>query len=140
MVKVVKQFTGVYGKATLMNFIGKHLCRSLYFNKVWHLQAKGRLLHNTDVFLWILPNISKHFFLQNTCGWMLVLNTPFLFVMSTSATKNVSFNLGYFKYFWDIFFKELFTSNSQRLPWDACKQPVVEVLYRQSAVTRLIYC
>ena len=32
--------------------------------------------------------------------WLLLRNTHFLFVTSTSATKSVSFNLGYFKYFW----------------------------------------
>ena len=45
MVKVVKLFTGVCEKATLMNVIGKHLCRSLFFKKVSCLQAKERLLH-----------------------------------------------------------------------------------------------
>ena len=54
------------------------------------------------VFLWVLPNVSESFFfLQNTSVWLFLLNTPFFFVMSTPPSKNVSFNLGYFKYFRD---------------------------------------
>ena len=39
-----------YEKTALMNFtnfIGKHLCRCLYFNKVLRLQPKERLLHRS---------------------------------------------------------------------------------------------
>ena len=47
MIKVVKLFTGVlfYKEDALMNFIGKHLCYSLFLNKVLRLQGKERLLH-----------------------------------------------------------------------------------------------
>ena len=51
----------------------------------------------------------------------------FLFVTSTSATKNVSFNLGYFKYF-ETNTELLADSTSWRL------------LDGQSVVTKLIYC
>ena len=34
-----------YKKATLINVIGKHLCRSLFLNKVSCQQAKERLVH-----------------------------------------------------------------------------------------------
>ena len=45
MVKVVELFAGVPRKAALMNFIRKHICKSIFFNKVLRLQAKERLLH-----------------------------------------------------------------------------------------------
>ena len=45
MVKVIKLFTGVLGKRSPDNFIGKHLWRTLFLNKVSPLHAKQRLLH-----------------------------------------------------------------------------------------------
>ena len=40
MVKVVKLFAGVLWKRCSDNFIGKHLCRILFFKKLSRLQAK----------------------------------------------------------------------------------------------------
>ena len=57
MVKVVKLFAGVR----------KHLCRSLFFNKVSHLQTKERLLHRC------FTNYFRTPFLQN----IYVLLLPF---------------------------------------------------------------
>ena len=99
MVKVVKLFTGVCEKATLMNVIGKHLCRSLFFKKVSCLQAKERLLHR------FFPMSFTKYFRTLFFVKLLQLNTLFFSVTSTSVTKNVFFNLGYFKHFRDIFFK-----------------------------------
>ena len=84
MVKVVKLFSGVL-KAALMNFIGKRLYRNLIFSNVLHLQAKERLLHRR--FPVSFTKYFRTFFLQNTSGWLLLLNT--LFCLLTSATKNV---------------------------------------------------
>ena len=49
-------------------FTGKHLCLSLFFNKVagLGLLLKKRLWHR--FFLWILQNFSGHLLLQNTSG------------------------------------------------------------------------
>ena len=102
MVKVVKLFTGVYEKATL-NVIGKHLCRSLFFKKVSCQQAKERLLHR-----YFSMSFTKYFrtlFFVKQLWVAASAKYPFFFVTSTSVTKNVSFNLGYFKHFRDIFFK-----------------------------------
>ena len=55
MVKVVKLFTGVLWKRCSDNFIGKHLYRSIFFNKVSRRRIKE------SVFLWVLPNISERF-------------------------------------------------------------------------------
>ena len=63
------------------------------------------------------PVFAKHLWMTASAKY------PFLFVTPTSATKNVSFDLGYFKYFLD----------------KHCEQLFVEVLERQSAVTKLIY-
>ena len=69
-----------------MNFIGKHLCRSLFFNKVSLLQAKERLL--TGVFLWVVPNILIRFFAKPI--WVTTSTKyTFLFSTSTSITKCV---------------------------------------------------
>ena len=103
MVKVVKLFTGVCEKATLMNVIGKHLCRSLFFKKVSCQQAKERLLHR-----YFPMSFTKYFrtlFFVKQLWVAASAKYPFFFVTSTSVTKNVSFNLGYFKHFRDIFFK-----------------------------------
>ena len=65
----------LYEKADLMNVIGKHVCRSLFFNNVLCLQAKERLMHRC------FPcSFTKYFrthFLQNTSSWQLLLNIPF---------------------------------------------------------------
>ena len=75
MVKVVKLFTVFYEKAALMNFTRKHLYGSLFFNKVSRIQAKKRPMHRC------LPvSFTEYFrtlFLQNTSGWLLLLNTLF---------------------------------------------------------------
>ena len=55
-----------YEKATLMNFIGKHLCRSLFlinFHAYWLKKNSC-----TGVFLWVLPDISEHFFGKTPLG------------------------------------------------------------------------
>ena len=76
MVKVVKLFTGVLWKSfALMNFIGKHLCRSLSFNNVSRQQAKERLLHKC--FCVSFTQYFRTLFLQNTYRWLLLLNTLF---------------------------------------------------------------
>ena len=51
------------------------------------------------VFLWVLPNVSKRF----SCKHLWVIASakyPFL-LCRHQPPKNVSFNLGFFKYFWD---------------------------------------
>ena len=60
-------------KEVLENFAkfkGKHLCQSLFFNKVADLRPahllKKKLLHRC--FLWILQNFSEHLLLQNASG------------------------------------------------------------------------
>ena len=58
-----------------MNFIGKHLYGSLFFNKVSCLQAKERLLHRC--FPVSFTEYFRTIFLQNTSGCMLLLNTFF---------------------------------------------------------------
>ena len=92
MIKVVKLFTA------LMNFMGKHLCRSLFLVKFHTYRLKKDSC--SGVFLWGLPNLSGSFFAKHL--WVTAFaKYPFLFVTSTSATKIVSFGLGYFKYFRD---------------------------------------
>ena len=56
----------------------KHLCQSLFFNKVASLRPttllKKRLWHRW--FLWIFRNFQEHIFLQNTsggCFWLWTL-------------------------------------------------------------------
>ena len=44
-VKVVKLFTDVLRKSCSDELYGKHLCRSLFLNKVSHLLTKERLIH-----------------------------------------------------------------------------------------------
>ena len=63
---------------------------------------------------------AKHIWVTVSAKYLFLLET------STLATKNVSFSLGYFKYFPD------------KTPWIACKQLFVEFLDNQSAVSRLI--
>ena len=52
---------------SLVKFRGKHLCRSLFLNKVSGFGPATLLKKNFDtvVSLWILPDISEHLFLQN---------------------------------------------------------------------------
>ena len=115
MVKVAKLFTGILWKRCFDNFIEKLLCRSLFH------AYRPRSFTPTGViserflkdfrkisaqvlfceFYQIFQNVFLVALLQNTSVWHFLLNTPFLFVRSTSASENVSFNLGYFKYFWD---------------------------------------
>ena len=85
IVKVVKLLAVVLRKRCPDNFIGKHLYRSAFFNN-FHAYA---LLKDScaGVFLWVLPSISERFFWQNTSVWLLLLNTPFLIVTSTSTRK-----------------------------------------------------
>ena len=97
-------------------FYKKTVLMSLLFNKVLRLQAKERLLHSC-----FPVSFAKYFralFLRNTSGLLLLLNTFFFFVPSTSPTKNVSFNFGYFKYF-------------RSKDWIARKQFFVKVLDSQ---------
>ena len=61
-------------KAALMNFIGKHLCRSLFLLKFHAYRLKKDSC--AGVFLWVLPNISERFFAELS-GWLLLLNTFF---------------------------------------------------------------
>ena len=68
MVKVVKLFAGVLWKRCSDNFIGKHLCRSVFFNKVSHLQTKKGLLHRC------FTNYFRTLFQQN----IYVLLLPFV--------------------------------------------------------------
>ena len=88
-----------FEKASLMNFVGKNLWGSHFFNEISYLQSKERLPHRC-----FPVGFTKYFrtlFLQNTSGWLLLLITFICSFTSTSATKNISFDLGYFKYFWD---------------------------------------
>ena len=48
---------------TLMNFIEKRLCRSLFLNKLSRMQAKKESC--TGAFLWVLPSISELFFAKH---------------------------------------------------------------------------
>ena len=68
MVKVVKLLAGVLLKRCSDNFIGKHLRRSIFFNKVSHLLTKERLLHRC------FTNYFRTLFLQN----IYVLLLPFV--------------------------------------------------------------
>ena len=99
MVKVVKLFTDVLWKRCSESFIGNHLCGSLFFNKALGLQAKERLMHRC-----FPVSFTKYFrtlFLQNTPGWLPLLNILFLLVTSTSATKRCFLQPLLFKYFRD---------------------------------------
>ena len=61
---------------------------------------------------------------------------PFWFVTSTSATKNVSFNLGYFKeVLTSLVILNIFETNTVN-----CLRTALCGSSRQSAVTKLIYC
>ena len=64
IVKVSNCSQVFYEKAALINFIGKHLCRSLCLNELSRLKDKKGSC--TDVFLWVLPNIQNTFFCKNT--------------------------------------------------------------------------
>ena len=80
-----------YEKAALMNFIGKHLCRSLFFNKVSRLEAKERLPHRCSPVCF-----TKYFttlFWENTSGWLLPLNILFYSLRQTQPQKMFSSTL-----------------------------------------------
>ena len=51
-------------------FTGKHLSQGPFFNKAADLRFATLLKKDSGagVFLWILQNLYKHFFLQNTYG------------------------------------------------------------------------
>ena len=88
-----------YEKAALMNFVGKHLWRSLFYSNVSRLRDKERLLHRC--FPVSFTKCFRTLLLQNTSSNITPsAKHPFLSVASPSATKKVSFHLGYFKYFW----------------------------------------
>ena len=95
MVKVIKLFTGVLGKRSPDDFIGKHLCRTISLNKVSPLHAKQRLMHMRRCFPVSFTKYFKMLSEQKTSGWLLLVNT-FLFVTSTSARKNVSLDIDFF--------------------------------------------
>ena len=53
------------------NFTGKHLCQSLFSNKVAGLRPITLFKKRdsgTSVFLWVLRNFKEHLFLENTSG------------------------------------------------------------------------
>ena len=52
-------------------FIGKHLCRSLFFNKIAGLIKKET---DTSVFLWILRNFSQNLFYRTPLPLMIEKN------------------------------------------------------------------
>ena len=52
-------------------FIGKHLCRSLFFNKIAGLIKKET---DTSVFLWILRNFSENLFYRTPLPLMIEKN------------------------------------------------------------------
>ena len=59
-------------------FTRKHLCQSLFFNKIAGLRPAILLKRDsgTGVFLWVLWNFEEHLFSQNTsggCFWLLHL-------------------------------------------------------------------
>ena len=86
-----------FEKAFLMNFIEKHLWGSLFFSKGSRLKVKERLLNRC--FLVSFTEYFRTLFLQNTSGWLLLLNILFCSLRWPQRQKNVSFDLGYFKYF-----------------------------------------
>ena len=80
MVKV-----GVLWKRCSDNFIGKHLCRSLFFNNVSRLQTKEKLMHRC-----FYVSFTKYFrtlFLQNSSVWLLLLNTLFCLLRQLQPEK-----------------------------------------------------
>ena len=67
------------------------------FNEVSHLQDKERFQHKC-----FPVSFTKYFRTLFAKHWVTAsAKYPFLRVMPPSATKNVFFKLGYFKYFWD---------------------------------------
>ena len=87
-----------YEKAALMNILGKHLWRSLFYSNVSRLRDKERLPHRC-----FPVSFTKYFrtlLLQNTSRSLLLLNTLFCPLRRPQPKKKVSFQLGYFKYFW----------------------------------------
>ena len=74
-----------YEKAALMNFTGKHLCRNFFPSKVSHLHAKERLIHRC-----FPVSFTKYFrklSLQNTSGWLLMLNILFCLLRRPQPQK-----------------------------------------------------
>ena len=85
IVKVVKLFAGLLWKRCSDNFIGKHLCRSLFFNNVSRLQTKEKLMHRC-----FYVSFTKYFrtlFLQNSSVWLLLLNTLFCLLRQLQPEK-----------------------------------------------------
>ena len=115
-----KQLLVFYEKAAMMNFIRK----LLYFNKVSCLQPKERPLHRC--FFVSFTKYIKTFSLAKLLWVTAPAKYPFLFVTSNSATKNVSFDLGYFNMFKPNIVNRLRTA--------LCGSS------GQSALTNLIYC
>ena len=66
-------------------FHRKKAMQESLFNNVWHLQAEERLLHSTDIFLWVLPNISERSW--NKSEWLLLLNIHFCSIRRPQPQK-----------------------------------------------------
>ena len=84
-------------KCSLKKLLWWILWGSLLLNKVSRLQAKERLLHRC-----FPVSFTKYFrtlLLQDASGVTASAKHPFLFVTLTSATKKISLDLGYSKYF-----------------------------------------
>ena len=99
MIKVVKLFTGVLWKSCSDKLYRKHLRGSLFLKKFYAYRLKEDSC--TGVFLWVLPNTLGHCFCKKHLWVTASAKYFFLFVMFIFSTKNVSFDLGYFKYFRD---------------------------------------
>ena len=91
-----------YEKATLMNFtkfIGKNLCRSLYFNRFLHLQPKERLLQRRFSVSFAtttkIIRIIRITFLQNFPVWPIFCSLHRLDSQKRSLLRPLLF-----KYFW----------------------------------------
>ena len=99
-----------------MSFIGKGVWGCL--NKALHVQTKEKLLHRyfpvsfTKYFRTLF--FAKHLWMTASAKY------PFLFVTWISATKNVSLDLGYFKYFWGKHC-ELLVNSSVWRSWTDCQ-------------------
>ena len=97
-----------FEKVTLMNLIGKHLCGSPFFNKVSCLRTKERLLHSC-----FLVSFTKYFwtlFLQNTSGWLFLLNTFFYSLRQPQPQKMFPLTL---------LILNIFEENYVNCPWTA---------------------
>ena len=82
--ETVSEITDVFYKTGVLRnftkFIWKHLCWSLFFNKVAGLRPETLLKRdsNTGVFRWILWNFLRTTFLQNPCGGCFFIKDLFL--------------------------------------------------------------